>query len=111
MMKQCEIWQTDLNPVNGSEQKGIRPVVIISGNLLNQYLPVVIVCPLTSRIKGYKGNLILEPEKQNGLSQRSEVMVFHIRPISKERLIRKIGTISETELEKIKAGLGDILRY
>lgn len=89
-MKQCEIWQTDLNPVTGSEQKGIQPVVIISGNLLNQYLPDVIVCPLTSRIKGYKGNLILEPNIQNGLDQRSEVMVFHLRSISKERLIRKI---------------------
>jgi mRNA interferase MazF len=110
-MKQCEIWQTDLNPVTGGEQKGIRPVVIISGNLINRYLPVVIMCPLTSRVKGYKGNLILEPDELNGLSQRSEVLVFHIRSISKERLIRKIGTISETELEQIKAGLGDILRY
>jgi len=111
MMKQCEIWQTDLHPVLGSEQKGIRPVVIISGNLLNQYLPVVIVCPLTSKIKGYKGNLILEPDIRNGLSLRSEIMLFHIRSISKERLIRKIGTISEAQLEQLKKGLGDILRY
>jgi mRNA interferase MazF len=111
MMKQCEIWQTDLNPVTGSEQHGIGPVVIISGNLLNQYLPVVIVCPLTTRIKGYKGNLILEPDRQNGLSQRSEVMIFHIRSVSKERLIRRIGAIPEAQLEQIKKGLGDILRY
>lgn len=110
-MKQCEIWQSDLNPVMGSEQKGIRPVVIISGNLLNQYLPVIIACPLTSKIKGYKGNLVLEPDESNGLSQRSEIMIFHIRSISKERLIRKLGSISNIQLEQLKRGLEDILKY
>jgi mRNA interferase MazF len=49
-MKQCEIWLADLNPVRGSEQEGFSPVVIISGNMLNQYLPVVIICPLTSKV-------------------------------------------------------------
>lgn len=45
-MKQCEIWYANLNPTKGSEQAGLRPVVILSGNLLNQYLPIVIVAPL-----------------------------------------------------------------
>jgi mRNA interferase MazF len=54
-MKQCELWYADLNPVKGSEQAGMRPVVIVSGNLMNTYLNVVICCPLTSKIKNYKG--------------------------------------------------------
>ncbi len=110
-MKQREIWYADLNPVKGSEQKGHRPVVIISGNLLNTYLQVVIACPLTTKIKGYKGNIILEPDDRNGISKKSEIMVFHIRSISKERLIRKIGCISDMQLKEIKQGLDDILRY
>ncbi len=110
-MKQCEIWYADLNPVKGSEQKGFRPVVIISGNLLNKYLQIVIACPLTSKIKEYKGNIILEPNDQNGLSEKSEVMVFYIRSISKERLVKKIGFITSKQLSEIKQGLGDILRY
>jgi mRNA interferase MazF len=110
-MKQCEIWYADLNPVRGSEQQGFRPVVIISGNMLNQYLPVVIVCPLTSKIKNYKGNIILEPDEENGLTEASEIMIFHIRSISKERLVRKIGEISDKELIGLKLGLDDILRY
>ena len=110
-MKQCEIWYADLNPVKGSEQKGFRPVVIISGNLLNKYLQIVIACPLTSKIKEYKGNIILEPNDQNGLSEKSEVMVFHIRSISKERLVKKTGFITSKQLSDIKQGLGDILRY
>jgi mRNA interferase MazF len=110
-MKQGEIWYVDLNPVRGSEQKGYRPVVIISGNLLNTYLQVVIVCPLTTKIKGYKGNIILEPDDTNRLAEKSEIMIFHIRSISKARLIRKIGDITEENLAEIKHGLEDILRY
>lgn len=110
-MKQGEIWYTNLNPVKGSEQKGHRPVVIISGNLLNTYLQVVIACPLTTKIKGYKGNLILDPDEMNGLSERSEIMIIQIRSIAKESLIKKIGTITNEELTRIKQGLDDILRY
>ena len=64
-MKQREIWYADLNPVKGSEQKGFRPVVIISGNVVNKYLNIVIACPLTTKIKGYKGNIILQPDDIN----------------------------------------------
>ena len=110
-MKQSEIWYADLNPVKGGEQKGYRPVVIISGNVVNTLLNVVIACPLTTKIKDYKGNVVLEPNQVNGLSQKSEILIFHIRSVSKERLIRKIGTITSEQLEQLKQGLNDILKY
>jgi len=110
-MKQCEIWYANLNPGKGSEQQGFRPVVIISGNMLNQYLQVVIACPLTTKIKNYKGNLVLEPNDENGLSEKSEIITFHIRSVSKDRLVKKIGKISEEQLKQLKVGLDDILRY
>lgn len=110
-MKQCEIWYANLNPVKGSEQLGFRPVVIISGNAMNQYLNVVITCPLTTKIKNYKGNIILEPDETNGLSEKSEIMIFHIRSISKDRLTKKIGNITMKQLNELKSGLNDILRY
>ena len=110
-MKQCEIWNANLNPEKGSEQQGFRPVVIISGNLMNQYLPVVITCPLTTKIKNYKGNVVLEPNETNGLTEKSEIMVFHIRSVSKDRLVKKIGSITENQLQELKLGLDDILRY
>ncbi|MEA1875820.1 MAG: type II toxin-antitoxin system PemK/MazF family toxin [Bacteroidota bacterium] len=110
-MLQQEIWYADLNPVKRSEQKGYRPVVIISGNMLNAYLKVVIACPLTTKIKNYKGNVVLEPTELNGLSRQSEIMIFHVRSISKDRLVRKIGSITEEELTGLKQGLDDILRY
>ncbi|MBC8320448.1 MAG: type II toxin-antitoxin system PemK/MazF family toxin [Bacteroidetes bacterium] len=110
-MQQREIWFADLNPVIGSEQSGLRPVVIVSGNMLNQLLPIVITCPLTTRIKNYKGNIVLDPDERNGISQKSEIMIFHIRSISKNRLVKKIGSITKAELIILKQGLNDILRY
>jgi Growth inhibitor len=110
-LKQGEIWFADLNPSQGSEQAGLRPVVIISGNLLNQHLNVVIVVPLTTKVKNYKGNPILLPSKSNGLKTESEMLIFHIRSVSKTRLVRKVGIIEKNELEKSLKTLNEILKY
>lgn len=107
-MKQGEIWYADLNPVQGSEQAGFRPVVIISGNLLNKYLNVVITVPLTTKIKNYQGNPVLQPNPFNNLKAAYEMMVFHIRSIPKEQLVEKIGEISEAELKQALETLKDI---
>ncbi|WP_296620203.1 type II toxin-antitoxin system PemK/MazF family toxin [Marivirga sp.] len=110
-MKQAEIWNVNLNPVKGSEQAGFMPVVILSGNLANEFLRTVIVFPLTTKIKGYKGNPILEPDIKNGLKEKSEVLVFHIRSVSKDRLIHKLGEVTPDCMEQMKKTLGDILKY
>ena len=110
-MKQGEIWMADLNPVVGSEQQGIRPVVIISGNAMNNNLGISIICPLTSKVKNYAGCLILENDDLNGLEQDSEVITFQVRTVSHGRLIRKIGSITTKQVDQIKNGLGEILRY
>ena len=110
-MKQGEIWQANLNPTKGSEQAGFRPVVILSGNLLNQHLPIIIVAPLTTKVKNYKGNPVLNPDKDNGLKSESEVLVFHIRSVSKDRLVKKIGTMTKTQFELAIKTLNDILKY
>lgn len=110
-MKQTEIWFADLNPTKGSEQAGLRPVVIVSGDLANTYLNTVICCPLTTKVKHYKGNVVLNPTAVNKLSKPSEILIFHIRSLSKERLVRRIGKITKEELQQLKNGLDDIWRY
>jgi mRNA interferase MazF len=110
-VRQGEIWFAELNPVRGSEQAGRRPVAIISGNMLNQNLPLVIVMPLTTKIKNYKGNPILEPSKESGLKQRSEILVFHIRSVSRDRLVQRVGQIAKSEVDLAVKTLNDILRY
>lgn len=110
-MKQGEIWYANLSPVKGSEQEGYRPVLIISGDLLNTHTPLVICCPLTTKIKNYKGNVVLEPNMDNLLKQTSEVMTYHIRSISKERLVEPIGKVPSQVIQEIKKALNDILTY
>jgi mRNA interferase MazF len=110
-MKQGEIWNANLNPSKGSEQSGFRPVVIVSGNMLNANLPIVIVMPLTSKVKNYKGNPVLTPSKMNGLKAKSEVLIFHVRSISKDKLMTKLGTVEAEEISLAVKTLNDILKY
>ncbi len=110
-MKQGEIWYASLNPIEGSEQAGYRPVIILSGNLANEYAPMVICCPLTTKLKNYQGNPILEPNEQNGLKEKSEVMMIQVRSISKGRLKEKIGSVPKTTIQKMRQTLDDLLNY
>jgi len=108
-LKKGEIWKVNLSPAKGSEQSGFRPVVIVSGDLLNKYAPVLWVVPLTSKIKNYYGNLILDPKLTLGLIEKSEAMNLHLRSISKDRLIEKMGEVNLNQLETIRKGLNQIL--
>lgn len=110
-MKQGEIWFADLNPTMGSEQAGYRPVLIVSGNLANTYAPVVVCCPLTSQLKHYHGNPILQPDSTNGLSEISEVLIIHIRSISKVRLKEKIGKVEKETMIQFKKSVEQLFSY
>ncbi len=108
---QKEIWMTDLNPVEGSEQSGIRPTVIVSGDSMNKHYSIVIICPLTTKLKSYKGCPVIEPDTFNKLKSASQVISFQIRTIAKSRLKKKIGSISEEILNQIKDGVNIFLDY
>lgn len=109
-MRQGELWYAILGPVKGSEQDGYRPVLIVSGNLMNQYAPVVICCPLTSKIKKYMGNPILSAGN-HGLTNDSEVLVSHVRSISKDRLSEKIGEVPLSVVQSIKKTLHELMTF
>jgi len=109
MIRQGDIYTLYLDPVQGSEQAGRRPAIIISGNLLNQNLNTVIVIPLTTKIKHYYGNPILAPDEINGLLASSEAMVLHVRSVDKRRLKDKLGKVDAGVVSKIKETLSDIL--
>ena len=110
-MKQGEVWYAELSPTQGSEQAGRRPVVIVSGNLLNQHLPIVIVVPVTTKIKNYKGNPIIKPSPANGLTSESEMLIFHIRSVSKDRLKEKLGNVDDQDMNLAIKTFNDILKY
>ena len=110
-MKQRDLYFAQLDPAAGSEQKGLRPVVVISGDSMNEALDICIICPLTCNIKNFPGCVVLKKNKINGLDKDSEVLTFQVRVVSKSRLLQKIGVISQKELTEIKRGLVDILTY
>lgn len=108
-MKKGEIWWVNFNPAKGNEQSVRRPAVIVSGNLLNTYAPDLYVCPITTKIKNYKGDVIIEPDSQSGIAETSEVLIMHLRSISKNRLESKIGDLSPAQLQELKTGIQDLL--
>ena len=110
-MRQREIHLVKLDPVVNNEQSGIRPVVVISGDAMNEHYKFAIICPLSSVIKGYAGCLIIPSSMENGLNCDSEVLTFQIRTISAVRSIKKLGTISKEQLSEIITGLSKTLRY
>lgn len=110
-MKQGEIWNVNFNPTRGSEQSGFRPALVISGNMMNTYLKVIIVCPLTTKVRPFKGNLVLSPNADNGLKQQSEVLTFHMRSIAKERFVERLGKVDQKDVEEVKVSLNDLLKY
>ena len=110
-VRQGDIWMANLNPIKGSEQSGLRPVVILSGNMLNTITPVVFTAPLTTKIKRFKGNPVIQPDQENGLKQTSELLVFHFRSMSKERLTEKIGNVRMEVVNIAVNTLNDLLKY
>ena len=88
-MFQKDIYLVDLNPTKGKEQKGKRPVVIISGNTMNANFDVAIICPISSKVKNYIGSVKLPKDKVNKLDDDSEIITFQVRTVAKERMVKK----------------------
>jgi len=101
------IW-ADLNPTKGHEQTGVRPVLIISHEAFNKYSGTVIALALTSQPQKAEFPLtyFLEDKK---LPKKSWVKISQIRTLSIKRLGRKMGSISNNELEKVIEGLNEII--
>lgn len=110
-MNKGEIWLVNLNPSKGREQSGKRPVLIISGNMMNHNSDLVIICPLSSRKKILHGSLVLEPNEINNLKEISQVFAFQIRTISKVRLKKLIGKIPLKMVDVVNDNLSKVLKY
>jgi len=105
---QWGIFWADLNPTKGSEQAGIRPVLVISAEEANEILPVVTVVSMTGLKPGRKIYPIevLISSEESGISKDSIVMAHQIRAISKDRLGEKIGVVeSDGTRESIKSAI------
>lgn len=100
----------DLNPVIGTEQAGIRPVVILQIDRANAVSPHTIIAPFTSKIRReLLPSHVFVPAGVGGLSQDSVVLCEQIRVIDKSRIIRIIGNLDNVYLQKLNKALCAIL--
>ena len=96
IVKRGDIYYADLSPVVGSEQGGIRPVLVIQNDIGNKYSPTVIAAAITSQINKAKMPTHIElAAKDYGLNKDSVILLEQIRTIDKRRLREKIGRIDD----------------
>ena len=99
VIKRGDMFYADLSPVVGSEQGGIRPVLIIQNDLGNKYSPTVIAAAITSQTNKTKLPTHIElGEDKCGLKNNSVILTEQIRTIDKSRLKEKIGHIDDTQI-------------
>ena len=106
MIKRGEIYYADLNPVVGSEQGGIRPIVVLQNDVGNKYSPTVIAAATTSRLTKAKLPTHIELTKENTpMPKDSVVLLEQIRTIDKSRIREKIGELPPDVMQQINDAL------
>ncbi len=106
MIKRGEIYFAQLNPVIGSEQGGIRPVLVVQNDIGNQYSPTTIVLAITSQINKAKLPTHIELKADDyGLERDSVILTEQIRTIDKTRLKQRIAVLKEETMDKVNQAL------
>lgn len=106
MIKRGELYYADLSPVIGSEQGGVRPVLIVQNNVGNKYSPTVIAAAITSQINKAKLPTHIElSAKEYGLAKDSVVLLEQIRTLDKQRLKERIGEVPIDVMTRINHAL------
>lgn len=105
-IKRGQVYYCDMSPVVGSEQGGLRPVVIVQNAVGNYYSPTTIVCPITSVMtkKPLPTHVTLKP-LDCGLRQTSVVLAEHLRTVDKRRLKELIGKVPLAKMKEIDKAL------
>ncbi len=105
IIKRGDIFFADLSPVVGSEQDGIRPVLIIQNDIGNKHSPTVIVIPITSKVKAKLPTHIPLKASKFCLEKDSVILAEQVRTLDKSRIKSKIGSLDDETMEKVKDAL------
>ncbi len=107
IVKRGDIYYADLSPVVGSEQGGIRPVLIVQNDVGNKYSPTVIAAAITSQINKAKMPTHIElPAPNYGLYKDSVILLEQVRTIDKKRLKERISHLDSSLMLKVNDALG-----
>lgn len=106
IVKRGDVFFADLSPVVGSEQGGVRPVLIIQNDIGNRFSPTVIVAAITAKIQKAKLPTHVELSAEaHGFDRDSVVLLEQIRTIDKQRLTDKITHLDEETMKKVNESL------
>lgn len=106
IVKRGEIYYADLSPVIGSEQGGMRPVLIVQNNIGNRYSPTVIAAAITSQQNKAKMPTHIELSARTyGLAKDSIVLLEQIRTLDKRRLRERMGCLDEAAMQKVDGAI------
>ena len=101
-IKRGELYYADLSPVVGSEQGGVRPVLVVQNDVGNKYSPTVIAAAVTSKINKAKLPTHIElPSSSYGLQRDSVILLEQIRTLDKRRLKERIGELNEITMNQV----------
>lgn len=106
-VKRGEIYYADLSPVVGSEQGGIRPVLIVQNDTGNRYSPTVIAAAITSQTGKARlpTHIDLPVNEECGLSKDSVVLLEQVRTLDKRRLRERMGRVDDRMMERIDTAI------
>lgn len=105
-IKRGDIFYADLSPVVGSEQGGVRPILIVQNDIGNKYSPTVIVAAITSRLTKAKLPTHIElPRQEYNLEKDSVVLLEQIRTLDKTRLKDYISTLSSQKMQEVNRAI------
>ena len=104
-IKRGEIYYADLSPVVGSEQGGVRPVLVVQNDVGNKYSPTVIAVAITSKLNKAKLPTHIEVGLEFGLETDSVVLMEQIRTLDKKRLKQRIGALDNDKMKQVNNAL------
>ena len=106
MIKRGELYYADLSPVVGSEQGGVRPILIVQNDTGNKYSPTIIAAAITSQLNKAKLPTHIELNANEfGLVKNSVILLEQIRTLDKRRLKERIGELPLSTMKKLNAAL------
>ena len=105
MIKRGDIYYADLSPVVGSEQGGLRPVLIVQNDVGNKFSPTVIAAAITSQVNKTKLPTHIQLDKKCGLAKESVILLEQMRTLDKTRLREKMGHISENTMSQVNQAI------
>jgi len=105
-IKRGEVVLVNFEPVKRSEQRGIRPALIIQNDIYNKYSPTTIVAPITSKLfkKEYPTNVLLN-KIDSKLNKESTILLNQIKTIDKSRIIKKISSLNQFIMRNVERAI------